>query len=167
MSGLTNMWGIVSKERSKISEESFPTTIQGWDVIHVEESVADVDRHREWNPQNGWSQCWFVGTTHQVTEKLSVMASYPFFFFFHFLTFYWSIVDLQCCDNFCHTTKRFSYTCTRIHSFSESFSTKTLTEYWVEFPELYIRYPSANHSIYHGAPFFQLLYWLLCWKKAY
>ena len=38
-----------------------------------------------------------------------------------FWKFYWRIVDLQCCDNFCYTTKRFSYTCTYIHSFSDSF----------------------------------------------
>ena len=32
--------------------------------------------------------------------------------FFHSLKFYWSIVDLQCFDNFWHTIKWFSYTCT-------------------------------------------------------
>ena len=37
--------------------------------------------------------------------------------FFSFLKFYWSIVDLWCCDNFCCTTKWLSYTCTHIHSF--------------------------------------------------
>ena len=33
-------------------------------------------------------------------------------FFFSFLKFYWSIVDLQCYDNYHCTTKWFSYTCT-------------------------------------------------------
>ena len=45
------------------------------------------------------------------------------FSFFHFFLNYWSIVDLQGCDNFCCTTKRFSYTCTYIHSLSHSFPT--------------------------------------------
>ena len=31
--------------------------------------------------------------------------------------FYWSIVDLQWCENFCCMTKWFSYTFTHIHSF--------------------------------------------------
>ena len=36
---------------------------------------------------------------------------------FFFLKFYWSIFDLQYCDNFCYTTNWFSYTYTHIHSF--------------------------------------------------
>ena len=31
---------------------------------------------------------------------------------FFFFKFYWSVVDLQCCDNFCCPTRWFSYTCT-------------------------------------------------------
>ena len=69
------------------------------------------------------------------------------FFFFNFLKFYWSIVDLQCCDNFCCTPKWFSYTRTHIHSFLDSFPTQTITEYWIEFPVPYI---SSNHSTYHS-----------------
>ena len=37
--------------------------------------------------------------------------------------FYRSKVDLQCCDNFCSTTKQFGYACTHIHSLSDSFPT--------------------------------------------
>ena len=37
------------------------------------------------------------------------------------LPYGWSIADLQCCDNFCCTTRWFSYTCTHTHSFSDSF----------------------------------------------
>ena len=36
---------------------------------------------------------------------------------FFFFKFYWSGVDLQGCDNFCHTTKWFSYIYIHIHSF--------------------------------------------------
>ena len=35
--------------------------------------------------------------------------------FCFFKKFYWSIVDLQCCVNFCCIAKWFSYTCTRIY----------------------------------------------------
>ena len=41
------------------------------------------------------------------------------FSFFHFLKCYWTIVDLQCCDNFCWITKWFSYIHT--YSFLDSF----------------------------------------------
>ena len=40
----------------------------------------------------------------------------------HLKKFYWSWVDLQCCDNFCCTRKGFSYTCTRINSLLDLFS---------------------------------------------
>ena len=49
------------------------------------------------------------------------LTSQPLFFLLHFLKFYLSMFDLQCCDNFCCTVKRFSYTYTHIHSFSNSF----------------------------------------------
>ena len=42
---------------------------------------------------------------------------------FHFSKFYWSIIDLQCCDNFCCKTKGCSYARTHMHSFSDSFPT--------------------------------------------
>ena len=45
-----------------------------------------------------------------------VIAWYLLFFFL-FLKFYWSIVDLQVCDNFCCTIKWFSYIRTHIHPF--------------------------------------------------
>ena len=38
-----------------------------------------------------------------------------------FLSFYWSIVDLQCCVNFRCTAKWICYTCTHTHSFLDSF----------------------------------------------
>ena len=69
------------------------------------------------------------------------------FFFPHFFKFNWSIVDLQGCDNFCCTTKWFSYTCTHIRSLSDSFPTQIITEYWVEFPVLYNRSP-FGHSFH-------------------
>ena len=65
-------------------------------------------------------------------------------FFFHFSV--WSIVDLQCCDHFCSTTKWFSCTCTHIHSLPDSFHTWIITEYWVEFSVLDNRSRLASHS---------------------
>ena len=36
------------------------------------------------------------------------VKEYKYFqIFLHFIKFYWSIVNLQCCDDFCHTTKHF------------------------------------------------------------
>ena len=64
-----------------------------------------------------------------------------FSLFFYFSKFYWPTDDLHCCDNFCCTTKWFSYTYTHIHSLSDSFPIKIITEYWVEFPVLYSRSP--------------------------
>ena len=63
-----------------------------------------------------------------------------------FFKFYWSVVDLQGCDNFCCTKKWF--TCTHIHSLSYSFPTYIIIEYWIEFSVLYSRSLLANHSIY-------------------
>lgn len=40
---------------------------------------------------------------------------------FSFVKFYWSTVDIQCC-NFCCTTKWFNYTYTHIHCFFKCFS---------------------------------------------
>lgn len=49
-------------------------------------------------------------------------SSRTFFFFFHFFKkCYWGIVDLQCWDTFCCTTKWFHYTYTHIHSYLDFF----------------------------------------------
>ena len=53
-------------------------------------------------------------------ERLTSILWEPLNFFFKF---YYSIVDLKGCDNFCCTKKWFRYTCTHIHSLSDSFPT--------------------------------------------
>lgn len=51
--------------------------------------------------------------------------------------FYWNIVELQCCGNFCYTAKL--YMCIYRHSFSHSFPLWFIPGWWVQFPVLYRR----------------------------
>ena len=67
---------------------------------------------------------------------------------FLFFRFYWSIVNLQGCNNFCCTIKWPSHTYTHIHSLSDHFPTYIIIEYWVQFSALHSRSPLANHSMY-------------------
>ena len=64
------------------------------------------------------------------------------------LSLSWSIVDLQCYDQFQSTAQWFSYTYTHIHSFFKLFPIYIITECWVQFPVLYSRSSLANHSTY-------------------
>ena len=56
-------------------------------------------------------------------------------------------VDLQFCDNFCHTAKWFSYACTHIHSL-RFFSHINYHRIWVVFSVPYSRSPLANYPIH-------------------
>ena len=58
---------------------------------------------------------------HQVTP--TIHSIYNIFLEGFFFKFYWCVVDLQGCDNFCCARKWFSYTCTHIHSRSDFFPT--------------------------------------------
>ena len=69
-------------------------------------------------------------------------------FFFHFLIFCWSWVDLKYCDNFCCTKKWFSDSCTHIHSLPYSFTVYIITHNWIKFYVLYSRsfWPVISYS---------------------
>ena len=56
--------------------------------------------------------------------------------------FYWGIVDLQCCVNFCCMAKWFTYT--------YSFPLWFITGYWIELPVLYSRILLFIHPIYNS-----------------
>ena len=121
---------------------------------------------RVWRPSAGLPRAWMLHAdspvdtpTSDLTWGVSVVFSKaqccrwssglpkkefkekPSVFFFRVLKFYWSIVDLQGYDNFCCTTKVFSYTYTHIHS---------LSDYYIEFSVLSDRSLLARHSIYPG-----------------
>ena len=71
-----------------------------------------------------------------------------------FHLFYWNIVDLQCCVNFCCMAMWISYVCvcvyiyTHTHSFSYAFPLRFIPGYWIQFPVLYSR-TLFIHPIYN------------------
>ena len=69
-------------------------------------------------------------------------------FFFLFKSFVEVHLVYNVVVNFSCTTNCFSYTCTHIHSFSDSSPTQTITEYWGVFSVLYSRSQFSSHFIY-------------------
>ena len=63
-----------------------------------------------------------------------------------FYCFHLSIVDLQCCVNFCSTAKWLSYT----YIYTYSFLLWFITGYWTQFPVLYNRTLLFIHPIYNN-----------------
>ena len=70
------------------------------------------------------SFCRFL-SNHVPCQNLNRINTSLFFF-----EFYWSTVDLQSFDQFCRTTRWFSYACTHMHSLSDSFPVWILIEHW-------------------------------------
>ena len=66
----------------------------------------------------------------------------PLIYFF----FNWSMVDVQCCVNFCSTAKWFSYI--DVHYFQYSFPLSFIIGYWIWFPVLCGRTLLFIQSIY-------------------
>ena len=84
----------------------------------------------------------FLKLFNFIRFDISIYSYVLLLFFFSFLKFCWSIVDLQYWSDFCCTIKWLGYT--YICSLSDSLP----TEYWVEFSVLYSRFLLAHHSIF-------------------
>ena len=89
--------------------------------------------------------CWwtfdcfeFEAIMNKATRGISSSFILVFISFFHFLAFYWSLVDLQCCVHFCRTTKCFSYT----HGYV---STKKWN--WLDLGEAKLYFLSESHNL--------------------
>ena len=63
---------------------------------------------------------WDRGWQDKERERQKEARWFYLILFFHFLKFYWSVIDLQPRDNVCFTAEWFSYTCAYIHSLSDS-----------------------------------------------
>ena len=81
------------------------------------------------------------------SPSLPLIFKITWFFYFFFIfskKFCGSMVDLQCCDNFCCTTKWFSYTYTHIRSFSDSFLTQAWQYVNYVYVHFYVKYSRAG-----------------------
>ena len=80
-------------------------------------------------------------------DIFDVMFSYLVDIEWYFTVFFfWSIVDLQCCVNFCCMAKWFSYALMYILLKNYSVPLWSITWYWMRFPELYSRTLLSVHS---------------------
>lgn len=84
-------------------------------------------------------------------EVFSFSLSFKIGFFILFFKFNWSAVDLPGCEHFCCMTNWFSHTYISIHSLSDSFPTKIITQYWVEFSTIQHVLVAQSFSIYKCA----------------
>ena len=77
-----------------------------------------------------WSLMLLVQNDYDsLKSQMMVSIFFPLGMKFFKNLFYWSIVDLQCCVNFCRMAKWLTYT--YIHSFSYPFLLWFITGYWI------------------------------------
>ena len=102
---------------------------------------ASPDNHFAFLHFFPWGWSWSLCPV-QYHEPLSIV---------HQESFYLkkTMVDLQCCINFCCTAKGFSYTYIYAFFFKNSFSLWPNTGYWILFPVLYSM-TLFIHSLYNG-----------------
>ena len=128
--------------------ESVTILLTGYTVIKNQNLLE-----KEWVVGKGEKNRHFLQSTEQAEvgrkETEECEGNYGTFLFFFFKVF-WSIAALQCCVNFCRTSKSLSFMYVQIytHSFSCSFPLQCIMGYWIQFPVLYSRTLLLNHPLY-------------------
>ena len=86
-----------------------------------------------------------INLNRYIFEKRSSANFFAWYWTNYFISIFWSVVDLQCCVNFCYTAKWFGYT--HIYTFFIFFSIMVYPRILNIVPMLYIRTLLFFHSI--------------------